>query len=193
MNRSKRNDRSCLVEHRPWSQRNGGFTLIELLVVIAVMAVLLGLLMPALQAVRRRAGAAQCEGYLRGESIAYQMYAGDNGGRLPDITDPNRAPQEIQQKLLRYVSSKKIFLCPVSGDPYDFCATYDPKTTLSNKRLDLLSQPSRILLGGESSAGTHEDNMLYVITGDIAVVQISVEEWFRRITRSTGVVSKDPA
>jgi prepilin-type N-terminal cleavage/methylation domain-containing protein len=187
MNRSKRNSRSCLVEHRPWLQRNGGFTLVELLVVISIIALLMGLVMYAPGLVRGEAFKLECKTNLRGIGIALQMYASDNGGRFPDVTDPNRAPQEIRQKLLRYVSNEKIFYCPVSGDPYDFCVTNDPKTTLSNKRLDLLSQPNRILLGGESNAGTHKDNMLNVITGDFGVVVISVEEWFISITTPIAV------
>ena len=115
-------------------------------------------------------------------AAALQMYADDNEGRLPDVTDPNQAPQQIREKLLPYVSSEKIFYCPVSGKPYDFCVTYDPETTISNLRLDLVPHPHRILIGGESNIGTHKDDMLYVITGDFEVVQISMQEWFRRIT-----------
>jgi len=78
------------------------------------------------------------------------------------------------------VGNEKVFYCPVSGDPYDFCIT--PKTNLSNVRLDLISQSNRILIGGESNVGTYEDGMLYVINGAFEIERISVQEWLVRIT-----------
>jgi len=158
------------------------FTLIELLVVIAIISLLIGVLVPCLIVIRDKVYELKCKWNLDAIATAFRMYADDNGGRLPDVTDPNRAPQQIREKLLPYVSSEKIFYCPLSKLPYDFCVTYDPKTTLSNVRLDLISQPHRVLIGGESSFGTHKDNMIYVITGDFEVVQISMQEWFERIT-----------
>jgi prepilin-type N-terminal cleavage/methylation domain-containing protein len=171
-----------LVERRPWSQRIGGFTLIELLVAIAIIALLLGLLIPCLHVAKKKVYELKCTSNLDAVAKAIQMYADDNGGRFPEVTDPNQAPQQIREKLLPYVSSEKVFYCPVSKLPYDFCVTFDPKTNLSNVRLDLISQPHRVLIGGESSFGTHEDDMLYVITGDFEVVQISMQKWFELIT-----------
>jgi len=182
MDRSKRNSRSCLVSRRFWSQRVGGFTLIELLVVISIITLLLGILLPGVQIARRKALELESKRRLGELAKAFQMYADDNGGRYPLVTDPNQTPQQIQEKLLPHVSNDKVFYCPVTGKPYDFCVTYDPKTTLSNVRLDLISQPHRILLGGESSVGTHKDDMLYVITGAFEVVQITKQEWFQHIT-----------
>ncbi|UCD00323.1 MAG: prepilin-type N-terminal cleavage/methylation domain-containing protein [Phycisphaerales bacterium] len=179
---SKRTSRSCLAAFRPWSRRVGGFTLIELLVVMATIALLLGLLIPCLGLAREKVYELICRSHLEAVAKAVQMYANDNGGRFPEVTDPNQTPQQIREKLRPYVSSEKIFYCPVSKLPYDFCVTSKPKTTLSNVRIDLLSQPHRVLIGGESSFGTHEDDMLYVITADFEVVQISMQKWFELIT-----------
>jgi prepilin-type N-terminal cleavage/methylation domain-containing protein/prepilin-type processing-associated H-X9-DG protein len=58
-------------------KRNAGFTLIELLVVIAVIALLMGILMPALSKARAQARMIQCQSNLRQYAVAAKMYSGD--------------------------------------------------------------------------------------------------------------------
>jgi len=57
-----------------------GFTLIELLVVIAIIAILMSLLMPALQRVRKQARTATCLAQLQQWGLLFNMYCGDNDG-----------------------------------------------------------------------------------------------------------------
>ena len=64
-------------------QPRSGFTLVELLVVIGIIAVLIGVLLPALNKARKAAQEAQCMSNLRQFGFGFQTYADANKGFLP--------------------------------------------------------------------------------------------------------------
>ena len=76
--------RTGVTPQRRRSQHKA-FTLVELLVVIGIIALLIGVLLPALGRARAAAQSIQCKSMLKQYALAYQMYANENRGVAVDV------------------------------------------------------------------------------------------------------------
>jgi prepilin-type N-terminal cleavage/methylation domain-containing protein len=87
-----------------------GFTLIELLVVIAIIALLMAILMPALQRVKKQAKVVLCRANLKQWGLVWAMYTDENSGKFPDYLG-----FDWMLRLADYYSnSEKLLYCPMT-------------------------------------------------------------------------------
>src|SRR5205814_2885310 len=105
-----------------------GFTLIELLVVIAIIAILIGLLLPAVQKVREAAARTSCQNNLKQLGIATHMYFDTNNGEFPPSgSSGNFASWAIY--LLPYIEANNVYKNLNLSDPANVFVGYGPATS----------------------------------------------------------------
>lgn len=116
--------------------RSQGFTLVELLVVIGIIAVLVGILLPALNRARASAQSVACQSNLRQLVTATTMFANDHGGYMPKAENNGgptirgwngiigqsweyREPMwSWEYVLMKYLNrNKAVFNCPTDTEP----------------------------------------------------------------------------
>ncbi len=96
-----------------------GFTLIELLVVIAIIALLIAILMPALNRVKKQAKAITCQGSLRQWVLIWKMYTDDNNGYFHiGLGGESQSGGERWPTVMRtHYKNLKMRTCPMAEKP----------------------------------------------------------------------------
>ena len=99
------------------------FTLVELLVVISIIALLVGILLPALGKARDAAKSVVCRTNLHALAIGFRMYLDDNREVMPLAAQMPSAElfgrPTIMAYLAPHLDNREVFACPADKEYYD--------------------------------------------------------------------------
>lgn len=136
--------------------KRSAFTLVELIVVISIIAMLMGILMPALAGARKSAYKTACKQNLHGCAVAFRMYLDDNRSVMPLIKNmPSLHLSDVNEPLpkvmAKYISGKEALKCPADRYPEknssyfrEEGSSYEYNTRLTGQRMESSRMAQRL-------------------------------------------------
>jgi type II secretory pathway pseudopilin PulG len=163
--------------------------LIELLVVIAILGVLIAILIPVMRRARAASQSVTCLSNLRHISVAFHLFADQNGKRYPD---PSITHMSWEASLVPY-TLQNTFQCPADteifpsvGSSYDWRDTPSLATTLAGKMTGEAGRSS-LVLAFEALPGWHARKRINAVLLDGSARDMDYDKCLEDLEKSNNL------